>query len=164
MTLGDWLPGVGFSVREVPGFGPAGCEDVPRLDSIPTNPTRSPRISFVSQPRHADVPILPSGSGDKQRRPNVEPAPIRDLMLRDVMRLAHERHYHGEGDVWGWMSHDRQKALENGEDVNVLRSEEFCRRYWSQVTTGDETAVWAQHLEALRTAPDPLLYCYENMP
>ncbi len=33
-----------------------------------------------------------------------------------------------------------------------------------QKVTEAETTAWARHHEALKTAPNPLLYCFENLP
>jgi hypothetical protein len=111
----------------------------------------------------------------------VETKPTRDEMLRDVMVLAHEKHYRGEGNLWGWM--EREKALESGAYASVLRSEEFCQKYWlPQLIVGtslgpnppkhlivnsftdEQMNEWKKHFAALKTAEDPLTYCYENMP
>jgi hypothetical protein len=113
----------------------------------------------------------------------MEIAPTRSEMLRDVMRLAHEKQYHGEGDLWGWMSQDRENALASGEYVEVLRSEAFCRAFWRIELLGgirvgpnpptdliydtvadEQITAWSRHHEALKTAEDPLAYCYRELP
>lgn len=112
--------------------------------------------------------------------------PTRNEMLRDVMKHAFGSGYayRGLGHMWGWMrDEDREKVLASGEYIEVLRSEEFCRAFWRidlvfgtyigpspptdlivNEVTDEQITAWARHHEALKTAADPLVYCYENMP
>jgi len=106
----------------------------------------------------------------------------RNEMLREVMRVAHARHYTGPGAMWGWTTDaERAAILAQPDSLDVLRSTEFCQRLWGHVIHAQSTAGsmpadisydqlpddaltrWQGHFEILQAHPDPLEYCYLNM-
>ncbi len=105
--------------------------------------------------------------------------------LRSVMRYAYGRGYHyaGSGWRWGWASDQKlEQAIEAGDHLEVIRSPEFCRHYFTprvavhKLPTGnpgidliyqripdDFGTQWERHYQAIQKVEDPLLYCMQNI-
>jgi hypothetical protein len=111
--------------------------------------------------------------------------PSQREMLKEVMQYAFGSSgtYKGEGDHWGWLPQELEAAIESKAYMRVLRSEEFCRPYFTprihaqtipqggrvdnlvfQTLPDNAGTLWKEHHAALQSAEDPIRYCWLNMP
>jgi hypothetical protein len=104
---------------------------------------------------------------------------LRSIMRRVAPKKAVRTEYRGEGDRWGYARDEElRRVIAAGEHVAVLRSEGFCRVFWTPRLTAlpyvvgamvgarwpeDADTRWQRHHAAIQNAEDPLAYCVEFM-
>jgi len=110
--------------------------------------------------------------------------PSQSEMLKDVMRHAFGVNgtYVGEGEHWGFRQAQREEGIASRAYVRVLRSEGFCRAFWTFRLTAmtlpqdaslsdavfqripeDFDTRWQKHHKELQTEEDPIRYCWLSL-